>query len=56
MTFPKDFERYTISKDFFVVVPIIASATGVTFDVGYFYGININYFTLFPLASIWSLR
>jgi hypothetical protein len=65
---PEELERYGVSKELFVLVPLLASVTGVTFDVGYFYGININYFTLFslsehlvfamealPIALLWSL-
>ena len=33
------------------MVPLLGSVTGVTFDVGYFYGVGINYFTLFSLSE-----
>jgi hypothetical protein len=51
MALPEELKQYTISKDVFLMVPLLASATGVTFDVGYFYGIGISYFTLFSLSE-----
>ena len=34
-----------------VVAPLLASIAGVTYDVGYFYGIDINYFTFFSFSE-----
>jgi hypothetical protein len=39
------------AKDLLVAFPIIGTALAVTFDVGYFYGIDINYFTLFSVTE-----
>lgn len=38
-------------EKFFPVVPLIGSLIAVCFDVGYFYGVGINYFTLFSLTE-----
>jgi hypothetical protein len=38
-------------KDYFVFVPFVLSAGAVTFDLGYFYGIDIKFFTLFTLSE-----
>ena len=40
-----------IFKIWSVVVPLIATTLAVTFDVGYFYGLDINYFTFFSLSE-----
>jgi hypothetical protein len=38
-------------KDYLVILPVIGTVSAVTFDVGYFYGIDINLFTLFSLSE-----
>ena len=38
-------------KDFFVLSPIIGTALALIYDVGYFYGVGISYFTLFSLSE-----
>jgi hypothetical protein len=38
-------------KDYLVILPVIGTVCAVTFDVGYFYGIDINLFTLFSLSE-----
>jgi hypothetical protein len=38
-------------KDYFVFVPFVLSAGAVTFDLGYFYGIDVKFFTLFSLSE-----
>jgi hypothetical protein len=34
-------------KDYFVFVPFVLSAGAVTFDLGYLYGLDVKFFTLF---------
>ena len=36
-------------KDFITFVPILATALAVFYDVGYFYGFDINYFSFFTV-------
>jgi hypothetical protein len=38
-------------EKFFPVVPLIGTTIAVAFDVGYFYGVGINYFTIFSLTE-----
>ena len=38
-------------KDFLIPLPIFGTIAAVVFDVGYFYGIDINLFTLFTLSE-----
>ena len=38
-------------KDFLIPLPIFGTFAAVVFDVGYFYGIDINLFTLFTLSE-----
>lgn len=38
-------------KDFAIVVPLLGTAISITWDVGFFYGLDINYFTLFSLSE-----
>ncbi|WP_460267946.1 hypothetical protein [Bradyrhizobium ottawaense] len=38
-------------KDAIVAIPLVASALALTFDVGYFLGTDINYFTAFSIAE-----
>lgn len=40
-----------INKDLIVAIPLLVTAIAATFDVGYFSGIDINYFTLFSLSE-----
>jgi hypothetical protein len=41
----------SINKDFLVLVPLLGSGLAVIFDVGFFDGLNIHYFTLFSLSE-----
>jgi hypothetical protein len=43
--------EFTFDKDLIVVLPVLGTIASVTFDVGYFAGIDINYFTLFSAAE-----
>src|SRR5882672_11158641 len=36
---------------FLPVLPVVGTAIAIVFDVGYFYGVGINYFTLFSLTE-----
>lgn len=38
-------------KDFLVLIPLLGSALAITYDVGYFAGVNIKLFTLFSLSE-----
>lgn len=38
-------------KEIAVYVPVLATAIAITYDVGYFWGIDINLFTLFALSD-----
>jgi hypothetical protein len=38
-------------KEAVLVVPILASALALTYDVGYFWGIDVNLFTLFSISD-----
>jgi hypothetical protein len=38
-------------KDVMIVVPALATAMAVTFDVGFFYGLGLRLFTLFSLSE-----
>jgi len=38
-------------KEAIVVVPLLASALAITYDVGYFYGLDIKLFSLFSLSE-----
>lgn len=38
-------------KEIAVLIPLIGSAIAISYDVGYFYGIDIRLFTLFSLAE-----
>jgi hypothetical protein len=39
------------AKDFAVIAPILGSALCATFDVGYFWGVDINFFNAFSLTE-----
>jgi hypothetical protein len=41
----------TSFKDILVTLPVLGTTLAVTFDVGYFYGIDINYFSLFSVSE-----
>ena len=41
----------TISKDFFLLIPLLGSALAVTYDVGFFVGVNLHLFSLFSLSE-----
>jgi hypothetical protein len=47
----KELEQYAFNKDVVVLIPLLASIAGITFDVGYFYGVGISYFTVFALSE-----
>jgi hypothetical protein len=36
-------------KDFLTFVPLLATALAIFYDVGYFYGFDLNYFSFFTL-------
>jgi hypothetical protein len=38
-------------KEWVVTLPLIGAALAITYDVGFFYGIGISYFTLFSLSE-----
>lgn len=38
-------------EKFFPVVPLVGTLVAISFDVGYFYGVGINYFTFFSLTE-----
>src|SRR4051812_36996300 len=40
-----------LSKEYLVAIPILGTGSALTFDVGYFYGIDINFFTIFSLPE-----
>jgi|GEM_PF-6551885 len=45
-------------KDLFVLIPIYGSGVALVYDVGFFYGIGISYFTLFSISEhiVFSLQ
>jgi len=45
--FNQKVKELTFKKDLLVVIPIVGTMASITFDVGYFSGIDINLFTLF---------
>jgi len=44
-------KRLDVNKEMFVAVPVLGTALSITYDVGYFYGVDINYFTMFSLLD-----
>jgi hypothetical protein len=38
-------------REFAVLVPVFGTAIAITYDVGFFWGLDINYFTLFSLIE-----
>ena len=38
-------------KEYFAAIPLVGSAIAISFDVGYFAGIDINLFTLFSVTE-----
>jgi hypothetical protein len=38
-------------KDYLVMVPLFGSAIAVCYDVGFFWGIDISYFSVFSLSE-----
>jgi hypothetical protein len=40
---------FTKSKEFLVLIPLLGSALAIIYDVGFFVGLNIGYFTFFSL-------
>jgi hypothetical protein len=45
---PPDFE---IAKDLLFLVPLLGTALAITYDVGYFSGINLYFFSFFSLTE-----
>lgn len=41
----------SMSKDFLFLVPLLGSALAITYDVGFFSGIGLGFFTLFSLSE-----
>ncbi|MCP3408815.1 hypothetical protein [Bradyrhizobium sp. CCGB01] len=39
------------SKDLVVAIPLVGTAIAISYDVGYFYGVDIAFFTLFSIAE-----
>jgi hypothetical protein len=39
------------TKDVLIAAPVLISAVAISFDVGYFLGLDLNYFTLFSLSE-----
>lgn len=39
------------TKDILVALPVLGAALAVTYDVGYFWGLNINFFSAFSLQE-----
>src|SRR4051794_5219160 len=39
------------NKEMFVVLPIIGSTIAITYDVGYFFALDINFFTVFTISE-----
>jgi hypothetical protein len=40
-----------LNKDALVAIPLISSVMALCFDVGYFFGTDINYFTVFTISE-----
>ena len=38
-------------KEWLIALPVLGSALAVTYDVGYFWGLNINFFTVFSISE-----
>ena len=51
MLFEDLIKRYQVNKDILAVAPALATAIAISFDVGYFTGIDINYFNMFSLSE-----
>jgi hypothetical protein len=43
--------EFAFKKDLIVVIPVVATLASVTYDVGYFQGLDLYFFTLFSLAE-----
>jgi hypothetical protein len=43
-------DKWTV-KEFLVTLPVLGSALAVTFDVGYFTALDINYFNIFSISE-----
>jgi hypothetical protein len=39
------------SKELLVVLPVVGSAIAITYDVGYFFALDINFFTVFSVSE-----
>jgi hypothetical protein len=50
MSDTKQFEFGSL-KELAVFVPVLGTAIAITYDVGFFWGLDINYFTLFSLTE-----
>jgi hypothetical protein len=51
METPETQEKGEFSKELLVIAPLLGSTLAVAFDVGYFYGIDVNFFTLFSITE-----
>lgn len=40
-----------VSQEFFVVLPLIGTALAVIYDVGFFSGVGLFYFTIFSVTE-----
>jgi hypothetical protein len=49
-TSPQNSDKWTV-KEFLVALPVLGSALAITFDVGYFTALDINYFNIFSISE-----
>jgi len=42
---------FAVGKDFLVLIPLLGTGLAMTYDVGFFSGFNIQYFTFFTLSE-----
>lgn len=47
---------FAMSKDYLFLIPLLGTALAIIYDVGYFDGIDLYFFSFFPLANISYLR
>ena len=47
----KEPEFLSLFKEYIVAIPLVGTAIAISYDVGYFYGIDINLFTLFSVTE-----
>ena len=43
-------------KEAIIGIPLLSSALAITYDVGYFYGLDMRFFTFFSLSGTSFLR